>query len=340
MTRHPRRTARDRLHHLHHLQRTQGTDRRRRRLVLVVAVPALLASSLVGAAGTAAAATGSAAYERGVVTHLNKARDARGLPPLRVDRCADALSDSLASRMRRKRRALPLSPSLVARQCDRRLTLQAVALTHSSPRSVARGWLRHRTTRSVLLRAGSRRVGVAAVRDGSGGWYVSLLVVGSALLSSGGGTTSDGSNTGSSTGSSGGSTDGTTTDGTTAALGSEILQETNRRRVEHGLAPLDASTCATTFAQRHSDSMAADGEFAHADLSTLARECSAQGAAENIAAVLASTLDASAVVDAWMGSETHRGNILDPTLTHLGVGVAHDSATGKWYATQDFLRLS
>lgn len=297
-------------------------------MVLAVVVTALVAS-LVGGTGTAAAVTGSAAYERGLVAHLNKARDAKGLPPMRGERCADGVSETLAKQMRRKRRALTVSPSLVARTCDRRLILQAVALTPASPRSVARAWLRQRTTRSVLLRAGSRRVGVGAVRDGSGRWYVSLLVVGTATLSTGDGSSTTG----------GGTTDGSG-DSTIITLGSEILEETNRRRAEHGLALLSASPCATTFAERHSEHMAAEGDIAHADLSALKEECSAPEVAENIAAVWATTLDPSVVVDLWMGSELHRANILDPALTHLGVGVAHDPATGKWYATQDFLGLS
>lgn len=322
----PRMTARD---HRHPTSRARRSGRPRR-LVLAVLSAALVASSLVGGTGTAAAATGSAAYERGLVAHLNKVRDAKGLRPLRVDACADVLSEALATRMRRKRRALQISPERVARECDRRLILQVVALTPASPRAVVRGWLKQRTTRTVLLRAGTRRVGVGTVRDGSGRWYVSLLVVGSTLLSSAG--TTDGSGTG--------STDGTTTDGTLTPEGSAILDETNLRRTANGLAPLLASTCATAFATRHSDTMASNDQLAHSDLSALQSDCSATDAAENVAVAQSTTLDVTAVVDAWMASDLHRANILDPTLTLLGVGVAHNSSTGRWYVTQDFLAQS
>jgi uncharacterized protein YkwD len=43
------------------------------------------------------------------------------------------------------------------------------------------------------------------------------------------------------------------------------------------------------------------------------------------------------IVDSWMSSPSHRKNILEPSYTHLGVGVA---ATGKDVrATQVFVRL-
>jgi uncharacterized protein YkwD len=49
-------------------------------------------------------------------------------------------------------------------------------------------------------------------------------------------------------------------------------------------------------------------------------------------------MEARSVVRSWMESRAHRANILDPDLTHLGVGVAYDKTKGAWYATQDFLR--
>jgi uncharacterized protein YkwD len=40
--------------------------------------------------------------------------------------------------------------------------------------------------------------------------------------------------------------------------------------------------------------------------------------------------DAAAVMDAWMNSPGHRANILDCSLTRLGVGVA-EGAGGPWW---------
>jgi uncharacterized protein YkwD len=42
------------------------------------------------------------------------------------------------------------------------------------------------------------------------------------------------------------------------------------------------------------------------------------------------------VVKAWMNSEGHRKNILNPNFTHIGVGYAK-GGTGRFYWTQMFI---
>ena len=37
----------------------------------------------------------------------------------------------------------------------------------------------------------------------------------------------------------------------------------------------------------------------------------------------------------WMASPGHRANLLDPALTHIGIGVASNPEAG-WYLTQNF----
>ena len=55
---------------------------------------------------------------------------------------------------------------------------------------------------------------------------------------------------------------------------------------------------------------------------------------ENIAVGQSTPQD---VMVAWMNSDGHRRNILDPGFTHLGVGVHTASAGGPWW-TQNFIR--
>jgi len=43
------------------------------------------------------------------------------------------------------------------------------------------------------------------------------------------------------------------------------------------------------------------------------------------------------VMQAWMTSDGHRRNILDPSFTHLGVGVHTSYGGGPWW-TQEFIR--
>jgi uncharacterized protein YkwD len=56
--------------------------------------------------------------------------------------------------------------------------------------------------------------------------------------------------------------------------------------------------------------------------------------AENIARGQES---AQEVMAAWMASEGHRANILEPRVTHVGIGV-HAGREGPWW-TQDFFTL-
>ena len=74
------------------------------------------------------------------------------------------------------------------------------------------------------------------------------------------------------------------------------------------------------------------GFFDHVNLAGLepvrpGRRGGLSARAENIARGQA---DAAAVMDAWMDSAGHRANILDCSLTRLGVGIA-DGGGGPWW---------
>jgi uncharacterized protein YkwD len=295
----------------------------------VVVVTAVVVALLAGITGPAHAAMRPAAYERTIVTALNQLRDARGLSPVRVQACVDRISEAHAVRMRRTGRLRPVSATTVQNRCGRRLRTQAMAATIRPPAVLLRAWTRDRKFRRAVLSRGARAVGVGAVRGG-GRWYVSLLVVGGPT--GGTGSTDGGSGDG-------GSGDGTDEATTRDELETEILAETNRRRDENGLKPLKGSACAGSFAGDHSHHMAETGELSHADLDALRQRCEAADAAENVAMLKSAGLDVERLVDLWMESPLHRGNILDPKLTHLGAGVAYAEGDGRWYVTQEFLRL-
>lgn len=301
-----------------------------------------------GPASAAGAEARSARYENAVVAQVNRARSTKGLAPLRVVPCVDGVAETRAATMRRTQRLARVTDALMRVECSRSLVLNAAAIGPFRPAALVRSWLADPEARGVLLSRRVRAVGIGASYARGRGWHVSLLLAGKRL---GGGaegsvpdeeaaptpaltdptavTSPDGST----------SADDATSEAAAelVALQDAILEETNRRRENHGLTPLQPSTCATEFAMEHSAWMAEVDELAHADLTDLRARCDAPAAAENIAAVGGSSLDAKSVVQAWMDSPGHRANILHPDLTHLGVGVAHDAADGRWYATQDFL---
>jgi len=130
-----------------------------------------------------------------------------------------------------------------------------------------------------------------------------------------------------------------------------IFQLTNEARRKNGLPPLTSDNDLALKAREKSDDMLKKNYFSHtspegktfkdrmqeekpASFGTISR------AGENI--YMGHRFDYSVdvktqarlIVDGWMTSPGHRRNVLDPTYTHMGVGVA---AKGKeCYATQVF----
>jgi uncharacterized protein YkwD len=82
--------------------------------------------------------------------------------------------------------------------------------------------------------------------------------------------------------------------------------------------------------------MATSGRFVHrSDLGAVMRTCEAGAIGENIAY---GNVTADQMMAMWMESPGHRENILDPSYTHIGVGIAR-TGSGRVYGTQNFLTL-
>jgi len=142
----------------------------------------------------------------------------------------------------------------------------------------------------------------------------------------------------------------------------------NQKRIKHGLKHLVYDPTLTKIAKAHSQEMAKQKFFSHADYDGMTAterakemnyECKKDhgtyysiGIAENI--FLSSTYDsynlkggrfsykwltldkiARITVQDWMKSESHRKNILDPAIDKVGTGVAI-SADHRLFITQDF----
>ena len=104
----------------------------------------------------------------------------------------------------------------------------------------------------------------------------------------------------------------------------EVLRLVNIERANHGVAPLQWHAEAAAVARAFSVDMHTRGFFSHTcpDGSTPWDRMRAAGipfgaAAENLAS---GQRTPQSVVNAWMNSAGHRANILNPALTHLGVG--------------------
>ena len=115
----------------------------------------------------------------------------------------------------------------------------------------------------------------------------------------------------------------------------------NAERSQRGLVALTINDQLNTAAQGHSDDMARNNFFSHigsdgADIGVRIQRTGyvARTWGENIAAGYA---DAAAVVAAWMESDGHRANILNPDFREIGIGYSTNAqSTYKTYWVSDY----
>lgn len=128
------------------------------------------------------------------------------------------------------------------------------------------------------------------------------------------------------------------------ALALDLVNEDRRRS---DLPPLRPDEALATAAQRHAEDMLARGYLAHDSPegdTVLDRFVAVGGSrwrkvAENIGRCIRcgsipTAEDVRNFHEGWMGSETHRANVLDPDLRSFGFGIA--AADGSQYAVQTF----
>jgi len=114
----------------------------------------------------------------------------------------------------------------------------------------------------------------------------------------------------------------------------KVLKLTNARRKAHGVKPLKAGKCPDHFAETWTRHMARTRVFEHQSLAPFFRRCDGiSTAGENIAYGYETP---RALVSAWMHSEGHRENILNPRFHRIGVS-GWRATNGTTYATQDFV---
>lgn len=134
-----------------------------------------------------------------------------------------------------------------------------------------------------------------------------------------------------------------------------LLDEINADRAEQGVAPVGLDSLATVVAQQHADAMAKEGYLSHYE-SDGSAPYERFGEAGGVAHVRENVFRWSRRPDdprdrrwAWpefdireaerwfMGSPGHRATILDPSRTHVGIGVAEDRERGAVFVVQEFI---
>jgi uncharacterized YkwD family protein/spore coat assembly protein SafA len=126
----------------------------------------------------------------------------------------------------------------------------------------------------------------------------------------------------------------------TATVEQKVVALVNQERAKQGLKPVQADWELSRMARYKSMDMISHNYFSHQSPTygspfDMMKEfgISFMSAGENIAAGQTS---ADAVMKAWMNSPGHRANILNPSYTKIGVGLAQGGSYG-YYWTQEFV---
>jgi|SRR5271166_1254235 len=129
----------------------------------------------------------------------------------------------------------------------------------------------------------------------------------------------------------------------TDEITSQLFDAVNKQRTANGLPPLSASPELATSAQEHTDRMLA-GNFLStrgADEPSAITRITSHGVktlhlGENVVRIKTRpdhVADETAAI--WMGASADRRNIVSPSFTKAGVGVAR-AADGDYYVSEDF----
>ena len=127
------------------------------------------------------------------------------------------------------------------------------------------------------------------------------------------------------------------TDSSVSSYESEVVRLVNEQRRKNGLSELSEDWQLSRVARYKSQDMRDKNYFSHTSPTygspfqmMKSFGISYKSAGENIAK---GQKTPKAVVDAWMNSQGHRANILNPNFTHIGVGYVKDGN----YWTQMFI---
>jgi len=121
------------------------------------------------------------------------------------------------------------------------------------------------------------------------------------------------------------------------AVEKDVIAHVNVARKAADLNPVTADPILTKHMREYAAALAEKGELSHTLGGKVGERATAAGykwsnVGENVAA---GQDDAKEVVEAWMNSEGHKANILNPKFVHIGVGTVV-AADGIRYWSQMF----
>lgn len=147
-----------------------------KRILIRVLLGFLLALVVTAGPMGSASAAASDTYERDTARYTNAERTKRGLSALGGQSCLDVYAERLAAALVREQRLRHSDLGVILRTCRLRTIGENVAYGYPSGRSVTQGWMGSSGHRANILNPAFRGVGVGAVQDRAGRWWVAQVL--------------------------------------------------------------------------------------------------------------------------------------------------------------------
>jgi uncharacterized protein YkwD len=143
----------------------------------LTALATVAVSSLLLVTISPAAALTSSSYEKQVISKTNVKRDAHDRVPVKAQSCADRWAENQARWMAKHHKLEHRAGRLdtVMADCGFTSASENIAYGYSSGKKVVNAWMNSSGHQANLLRKSSRYVGVGAVRDSDGTWWVAQV---------------------------------------------------------------------------------------------------------------------------------------------------------------------
>lgn len=140
------------------------------RVVVLIALCLVLATPVAASASTA-----SGRYESQVIKHTNAARAHHDLKLLKKRACIDRYAERQARRMRSSQKMVHQSLGPIMKRCGLKSVGENIAYGYPSGKKVTAAWMKSKPHRANILKKGYRLIGVGAVQDKDGIWWVSQV---------------------------------------------------------------------------------------------------------------------------------------------------------------------
>lgn len=121
------------------------------------------------------AASASTTYEQAVERGTNTERAKAGLPGVTPTSCVNSFAESWAKSMASKKKLVHQDLGPIMKKCNLSSVAENIAYGYGSGSSVVAAWMKSPGHKKNILGSSYRQIGVGAVQDSRGVWWVSQV---------------------------------------------------------------------------------------------------------------------------------------------------------------------